>query len=205
MSRFMDISNQKFGRWLALSRVDGPKLTRWLCRCDCGTVRDVALTSLTRNLSESCGCLKAERHIEAITTHGLSHVPGHKAWCSMRDRCLNPNNASYKHYGAKGITVCDSWLNSFEAFLEDMGEQPKGLSLDRIDGNLGYSKANCRWATNAEQASNKSNNVRLTVNGVTKLQSEWAELLGITSSTLAKRLRVWKDVERACTTPSRGY
>jgi uncharacterized protein (DUF433 family) len=79
------------------------------------------------------------------------------AWSGAIDRCHNPANAAFKDYGGRGITVCERWRNSFDAFVADMGARPDGLSLDRIDVNKGYSPDNCRWADKYVQARNKRN------------------------------------------------
>lgn len=110
------------------------------------------------------------------------------AWRAMRQRCLNPKNPSWKHYGDKNVRVCDRWLNDFDAFVEDMGFAKDGESLDRIDPSKGYSPDNCRWATSTEQARNKRQHRRITFWGETKLLVEWAETLGVSSCTLHKRL-----------------
>lgn len=84
------------------------------------------------------------------------------AWAGMVNRCHNPNNASFERYGALGVQVCDRWRfgtgrkTGFQCFLSDMGERPSGTTLDRIDPLLGYSKANCRWATPKAQRANLS-------------------------------------------------
>lgn len=84
--------------------------------------------------------------------HGWSKTPTYVSWNSMRDRCSNPGNASYKLYGGRGITVCERWQTDFMAFLEDMGERPSlEHSIDRIDPDGNYEPSNCRWLTRAEQ------------------------------------------------------
>ena len=111
----------------------------------------------------------------------------YKTWTGMKYRCLNPKNTSYHRYGGAGITVCERWM-SFENFLSDMGERPAGMSLDRIDNSKGYSPENCRWATNTEQQRNKSNNHRVTYNGITKTLAEWAEFVGMKQMKLVQRV-----------------
>jgi hypothetical protein len=118
----------------------------------------------------------------------------------MIKRCNNPNDICYGVYGDRGIKVCSRWLE-FENFLEDMGEQPEGMSLDRIDSNKGYCLNNCKWSTAKEQARNRRNNRLLTYNGITKLMIEWSEDLNINYSTLKNRLGRGWTVERALTQP----
>jgi hypothetical protein len=118
------------------------------------------------------------------------------AWVNMRSRCRNPNVKQFKDWGGRGISFDLRW-ESFEAFLADMGEPASGLSLDRLDNALGYSKSNCAWRTRAEQNLNKRNCVRYEFNGQTKTLAEWSRDLGIGRVTLLKRLQRGIPVERA--------
>ena len=141
--------NVRFGRWTVISGM-APSY-HVLCKSGCGEVRNVYLSALTHAKSKSCGCL----HKEVVTTHGHNGKRTYKSYHSMKQRCLNSNHHAWEFYGGRGIDICNRWLLSFENFLEDMGERPEGTSLDRIDGDKGYSKTNCRWATLSEQNKNK--------------------------------------------------
>jgi len=108
----------------------------------------------------------------------------------MRRRCNDPRDKRFADYGGRGITVCDAWADSFEAFVQDIGLAPSlDHQIDRIDNSKGYSPENCRWATRKEQGNNKRNNRRLTICGVEGTLGDWAEVSGIASSTLARRVR----------------
>lgn len=131
-------------------------------------------------------------------THGMTKSREYKSWRSMKDRCTNPNNGDFDHYGGKGISVCEEWIDSFEAFLEDMGPRPVGQTLDRIDSNKNYCKENCRWAPQLVQIRNRSCVKSIAWNGETKTIMEWASQFGISHVTLRKRLRNW-PLEKAMT------
>jgi len=109
------------------------------------------------------------------------------SWMSMRQRCENPQHPAYPQYGGKGITVSKDW-QAFNTFLADMGERPDGTSLERIDGTLGYSKSNCRWATRSEQQANIASNVHLVYQGQTYILAELARHLGVNWMTLKYRI-----------------
>ncbi len=141
------------------------------------------------------------------TTHG--HRRGDKkssqytAWINMKDRCCNPKYKTFSSYGGRGIKVCQRWLDSFEDFLSDMGPKPSaGHSLDRFpDKNGNYEPGNCRWATVKMQNRNKRNNRTITLNGITKSTSEWAEEHGLANSTVKARLNRGWSAERSLGVP----
>lgn len=103
-------------------------------------------------------------------------------------RCTNPKAVNYKKYGGSGITVCDRWL-SFENFLEDMGERPPGLSLDRKNNDLGYEMGNCQWSTRLDQTLNRSNTVWIEINGRRQCLFHWCKEFGIRHQTVLWRVR----------------
>lgn len=108
-------------------------------------------------------------------------------WCSMMNRCNNPNTVGYKNYGARGIKVCRRW-HTFENFDADMGPRPPGGTVERIDNNGPYSPRNCRWATRQEQGQNKRNSRLLSHKGRTQTMAEWARELGVHASAILYRL-----------------
>jgi hypothetical protein len=125
-------------------------------------------------------------------------------WHMMIARCHNPENQGYSKYGARGIAVCERWRSSFEAFYEDMGDQPaKGYTVDRVDNNGPYSPENCRWATMREQNRNRRSTKFVTHNGETRCLKEWAETIGMTPQVLYDRLRWGWTFEEAISEPVR--
>jgi len=138
-----------------LDHLEG-ELRYWECRCECGAEVVVQASNLVSGSTKSCGCHRSRRMAERNRTHGMAYSSEWESWRAMRDRCYQPSNASFKTYGAVGITVCGRWRDSFENFLEDMGKKPTpDHSIDRIDGTKGYAPENCRWATKSAQAINR--------------------------------------------------
>jgi len=178
----------------------------WKCRCECGRTTNVITARLLSGKTRSCGCLQAENRIKIAQnkTHGKTQTKEYYTWITMKQRCCNPNNRKYKDYGGRGIKVCDRWLHSFENFYKDMGEAPKGYSIDRIDVNGDYCLKNCRWADVETQSNNKRNSIKITYMGITGSLNFWSSITGISKDTLYARLHVWKwSAEKIITTPIR--
>lgn len=142
----------------------------------------------------------------AKTKHGEAYKgqesAEYRSWRAMKNRCTNPNNAAYPRYGGRGIAVCARW-DSFENFLFDMGRRPSPKhSIDRINNDGDYEPGNCRWATSSQQNSNYSRNRWLTLDGETRLLSEWSVQTGIPETTIAARIDAYGwPIEAALQTP----
>lgn len=143
----------------------------------------------------------AERN-RLSATHGKTGTKTYDTWRSIKQRCCNPSSKDWPNYGARGITICDDWADSFLNFVKDMGERPQGMTIDRIDVNKGYSKDNCRWATPEVQSNNRRTCVYVEFNGKSQSVADWAKEVGIERKTLEYRIRTGWDVEKALTTPS---
>ncbi len=186
-----DLTGCKFGRLQPLSGyyVSDKRVTYWTCRCDCGTIKDIAQTTLVNKPNPSCGCRNLEVLRARSKTHGMSGTPTYNVWCSMIARCGRANADPLGIYFARGISVCARWRNSFEAFLEDMGERPgPSYSIERKDNDGNYEPSNCEWATKTTQARNRRSSKFYTHDGLTLTLPEWAERCGIAMRTLWARV-----------------
>lgn len=126
-------------------------------------------------------------------SHGMSKTRVYNIWSCLKKRCLNPNDPAYPNYGGRGITIHDSWM-SFETFLHDMGEPSEGMSIERINNDLGYIPGNCKWATRKEQSRNKRGLHIITANGQSKCIGEWSEITGIPLKTICARIyKGWSE------------
>lgn len=187
------------------------------CRCDCGNVKSCRLQSLRSGNTKSCGCLAKESSSElgkafggSTRTHGRSKSVEYSTWNGMRDRCTNPRDVSWKHYGGRGIKVCDRWLKSFEAFFEDMGVRPSDKhSIHRVDNDGDYEPSNCVWATRKEQSRNTRRTLYADYNGervnVTDLAERLAETSDVPFSVIVSRLRSGHSAEEAVKAASYNF
>lgn len=154
-------------------------------------------------MSGWCGPLENQVKGGVVATkHGMSNTPTYRSWAGMVQRCSNSDLAGWGNYGGRGITVCERWLK-FENFLADMGERPKGTSIDRYPNNDGnYEPGNARWANRSEQNENTRAVRYITFNGESLSLSGWSRRLGIGVGTLGNRLDRGWSLERAFTKDS---
>jgi len=138
-----------------------------------------------------------------LVTHGQSKTKIYNVWRAMRSRCENPNTAAFKRYGARGISVCERW-KSFQNFIDDMGECPPNMTLERVDNDGPYSPENCVWASRAQQSRNNSRNRILEIDGVKKSMTEWSEESGIKAGTIWLRLNKGINPRDAVFNPTRN-
>jgi hypothetical protein len=200
-----DLTGERFGR-LAVIKYAGTNNHReslWECKCDCGGSRVVRRGSLTSGDTSSCGCFRKEVMSTQYNglKHGMSKMRFYDTWKQMLQRCTNTNNANYRSYGGRGITVCDKW-QTFEGFWEDMQDSySDNLTIDRIDVNGNYEPDNCRWATRKTQRNNTRFNRFLTFYGLTLTLKQFSEKYGMSSKALDYRLKKGWDIEKALLTP----
>lgn len=163
---------QRIGRLVVVGEVarrrsaNGRPRRVFLCRCDCGTEKELVGEHIRSGHVQSCGCFRREELARIRTTHGqggrrvdgarVGRTSEFNSWCSMRRRCEDERSRDFKYYGGRGIKVCDRWRESFENFLADMGPKPDAkYSIDRINNDGNYEPENCRWTTQSEQVRNR--------------------------------------------------
>lgn len=187
----LNLIGRRFGRLVVVASAGVSKRkSQWDCLCDCGGRKVVGGTMLVTGRTRSCGCL-AREYIDKLKTHG--HTSGgksrtYKVWQGMHSRCAIPSATGYERYGGVGIRVCDRW-SSYANFLDDMGEAPHGMSIDRKDSAKDYCKDNCRWATRQMQNENRSSVRWIEYGGRRMNITQWAAYLGIHKATLREALK----------------
>lgn len=157
--RIVELTGQRFGRLTVLERCGSKNGgSVWLCVCDCGN-KIVATGGNLRRRTKSCGCFQKDRAKETQTSHGMAHSKISYVWVAMKQRCGNPNNKGFHNYGGRGITVCQEWKDSFQAFYDYVSRLPnfgeKGYSLDRINNDGNYEPGNVKWSSKTEQNQNR--------------------------------------------------
>lgn len=197
-----------FGRLTVIEQAEdhivpsnGERKRKYKCLCECGNYTTVFEGSLLRGITKSCGCLGRELTAERArnsATHGATRNKTYerlyRVWHGIIERCEDPKNSHYSMYGARGIKMCDEWRNNYAIFREwalangyDKDAPYGKCTIDRIDIDGDYCPENCRWTDLNTQARNKSNNLKLTLNGVTKTAMEWAEIVNLSYSAIKSR------------------
>lgn len=158
----------------------GQRIAIFLCRC--GKEFSCRIDHIKSEIQVSCGCYNEATQRHKNFKHGnyvnRGYYSERNIWNGMKNRCNNSESPAYHHYGGRGIRVCNRWLESFDNFLNDMGNKPKGrYSIDRIDVNKGYFPENCRWANSKTQGRNKRTSRYITIGEETKCLMEWIEII----------------------------
>lgn len=207
MPKLIDLTGQRFGRLVVLAEAgrDSQQRKLWLCQCDCGNQTVVRGSNLGPGKTVSCGCHRRTMDRHRVTDKSIwkDNPKLYSVWTQMKNRCENPSNVNYKNYGSRGITVCEEWRNDYRAFREwaMCHGYSDGLTIDRIDNDVGYCPENCRWVPHKEQERNRRNNHRVSFRGEVHTLSEWEEITGISQRTIRLRLKAGWSVERALTEP----
>jgi hypothetical protein len=187
----LDYIGKRYGYWLVkeYKGMDKHRHHTYLCQCDCGAEKVVALGNLKTGKSTNCGCVKIAnlKGNDYNKKHGMSFSREYRSWESMLNRCEKPNDREYPMWGGRGIKVCERW-HDFNNFYADMGKRPPNTTLDRIDNNGNYEPTNCRWANAKTQANNKRSNTLITYEGRTQTLQQWADEVGIGANTIHNRI-----------------
>lgn len=194
--RRRDLTGNKFGRLTVLRADDQPHNHPgqfYVCRCDCGNEIVVRGDGLTSGHTKGCGCINTRRK-----THGKTHTKLYKVWTSIKQRCTNTNDESYRSYGERGVSICDEWKDSFESFYEwcqGHGYRSE-LQIDRIDNDGPYAPWNCRFVTRKENMNNRRNTPHIECHGETHTIPEWSKITGISEAVIRKKFHAGWKMER---------
>lgn len=201
IGKLIDISNQRFGRWMAIkpsNETGTDRGKKWLCLCDCGTEKYVRGTDLRFGYTKSCGCLKNENIGNRRRTHGMSNTLLYEIWKSMKARCYRKTSKDYPNYGGAGIRVCDEWKEDFIAFhtWAVQNGYKDHLTIERIDPYRNYEPSNCTWIPNDQQALNRRNSRRFEYERKNYSMRELSEKFNINYNTFRAYIGDGKSVEQ---------
>lgn len=198
----LDLIGKDIGAFTILEKVSRGrgKNVLWKVRCNCGREKYLEYGHIKSGSTKSCGCQQRTLQSQAKIKHGKTFSREYRIWLGMKNRCKDHDNPDWGRYGARGIRVCEQWMD-FRNFYEDMGDCPPEMTLDRKDNDLGYFKENCRWATGSEQSRNRRSNRLLTYSGKTMPMVAWAEARNMPPERLQQRLARGWDMEEALILP----
>lgn len=170
---------------------NGTQKTLVVLRCKCGKTYKALYGDLNRDKVKSCGCVKAEKARVRLKRHGMAHSRLYNIWSKMKARCTNPNDVSFYNYGARGISICDDWANSFDLFKEwaIWAGYEDNLEIDRIDNNGNYCPENCRWANDDLSSQNRRSAFIVTYEGEQMPLSVLCKKLNLKYLLIYKRLK----------------
>lgn len=188
----IDLTGQRFGRWTVIEQAPPGEgySTRWLCECDCGTIKTVDSQLLRSGRSKSCGCLCNEMRMQSPRTLIDADLRLRAIYNSIRSACENPRNPKWEKFGAKGITVHPAWVNNYKAFEEwsiKNGYEPEAFLL-RYDVRQGFTPWNCKWTRNKDYGQGRKGEIMITANGETHSLAEWSRITGLHRSSIEERL-----------------
>ena len=199
----IDLTGQRFGKLVVISEEEKRGEARmWKCKCDCGNDVVVMQRHLSSGHTKSCGCLRREAKIK----HGENRTRLYRVWEQIRSRIYNPNCKHYKHYGGRGITMCDEWQD-YSNFREwalatgyNVNAKHGECTIERIDVNGNYEPSNCCWVTQAQQMLNTRRSRVIEYNGLKMTVKEWADYLNMPYGRLTSRLNKlgWSIEDALC-------
>jgi len=215
MQNKTDMIGKRFGRLTVIAFGEkhrypcGSLRWKWKCRCDCGKETIVDATTLRRGVSKSCGCLASETTRTRSFKHGCANrkniVPEYYSWKAMTRRCRDQQDDNYYLYGARGINVCNEWMD-IRKFIADVGKRPSARhTLERIDNSIGYFPGNVKWALPKEQANNRRDNRVVEFNGKTQTIQKHCDDLGMRRGPVSSRLDRGWTVENTFSIPIKVY
>ena len=182
--KLVDMTGQRFGRLVVVEQAPlrpGAHSACWLCRCDCGRYTVVSRGSLIKGTTRSCGCLSRElssKRLKAkLTTHGLSNERLYSTWKGIKRRCYKEHDAGFKHYGGRGISMCEAWKKDYLVFREwaYASGYADHLTIERVDVDGNYCPENCIWIPLEDQLRNRRRMYRYKGKSI----SAWAKELGL--------------------------
>lgn len=202
-----NLLGQRFGRLVVIQKL--PKKNNrgmWLCKCDCGNVKELSCNVLTCGKTKSCGCLQKDIAKKNKTKHNGKYTRLYNTWLNIKRRCYNPSSKAFPYYGAKGIKMYDKWIHDFSAFKDWAYKNGYNdtLTIDRINNDGDYEPNNCRWVDMITQENNRTNNRHIYYNGNEYTLFDLSEISKVGYKTLHQRLYMYGwDIDKAVNTPSR--